>query len=93
MRKRIGKLQRQCRRAFWAANVSELPTNPHCHRLFGTAWQFSKEGLMASTNKSLAQMNKSPDGIRATKRGDLGEAKNKLPSRLGRDFDGSPFAK
>jgi hypothetical protein len=27
---------------------------PHCHRLFGTAWQFSKEGLMASTNKSLA---------------------------------------
>jgi hypothetical protein len=22
--KRIGKLQRQCRRAFWAANVSEL---------------------------------------------------------------------
>jgi hypothetical protein len=27
MRKRIGKLQRQCRRAFWAANVSELPTS------------------------------------------------------------------
>ncbi len=25
MQKRIGKLQRQCRRAFWAANVSELP--------------------------------------------------------------------
>jgi hypothetical protein len=27
MRKRIGKLQRQCRQAFWAANVSELPTS------------------------------------------------------------------
>jgi len=27
MRKRIGKLQHQCRRAFWAANVSELPTS------------------------------------------------------------------
>ena len=26
MRKRIGKLQRQCRRAFWTANVSEQPT-------------------------------------------------------------------
>jgi len=25
--KRIGKLQRQCRQAFWAANVSELPTS------------------------------------------------------------------
>jgi hypothetical protein len=27
MRKRIGKLQRQCRRAFWASDASELPTS------------------------------------------------------------------
>jgi hypothetical protein len=36
---------------------------------------------MAAMNKSLAQMNKSPDGLRTTKRyqpeGGLGEAKNK----------------
>jgi hypothetical protein len=42
----------------------------------------AKMAKMAATNKCLAQMNKSPDGIRATKRyqpeGDLGEA-NLLP--------------
>jgi len=27
VRKRIGKLQRQCRRAFWASDASELPTS------------------------------------------------------------------
>jgi hypothetical protein len=27
MRKRIGKLQRQCRRAFWASDASELPSS------------------------------------------------------------------
>jgi hypothetical protein len=49
--------------------------------LVSQQWSGAKGPSLASPDKSLAQMNKSPDGIRATKRyqpeGDLGEAKNK----------------
>ena len=54
------------------------------HRLFGTQGQSSKGGLTVQRSKSLAKSNKSPDGVRATKRyqpeGDVGEAKNKHTS-------------
>jgi hypothetical protein len=38
------------------------------NRLLGAPWLSSKEGLMAQTNKYLAQINKSPDEVRATKK-------------------------
>src|SRR6266498_2750280 len=43
-------------------------TSAQGHRLFGTAWQSCKEGLMASTNKCLAESNKSPHRANATKK-------------------------
>jgi hypothetical protein len=51
-------------------------TDAHGHRLFGTQGQSSKEGLKAQRSQSLAPMNKSGDGLRATKAiGDVGRSK------------------
>jgi hypothetical protein len=55
--------------------------NSHSHRLFGTAWQFSKEGLKARRNKSLAQTNKSQEGVKTTnKRSALASVGERTPS-------------
>jgi hypothetical protein len=47
----------------WGSTQIERKLGPNCHRLFGAPGQSSKAGLMAQMSKSLAEMNKSQEGV------------------------------